>query len=984
MSHRRTQALLFLVFTLSGATGLIYESVWSHYLKIFLGHAAYAQALVLVMFMGGMALGAWLISRLGVRLNNLLLAYATAEALIGIAGLVFHYVFTFLYDLSFENIIPSLGESAYIHLYKYTIASILILPQSILLGMTFPLMSGGFIRTFPDTPGRTISFLYFWNSIGAAAALIISTFYLIGKLGLPGTIAVAGIINILLALLVAAVIRDQDVSGVSESSAGEGKLSWYWLILAGSFFTGVASFIYEVAWIRMLSMVLGASTHSFELMLSAFITGIGIGGYWVRKKIDHLEDPIMFVSMVQILMGILALSTIFFYNYSFEVMSFFMAGLSESEQGYVLFNLAIHGIALIIMLPATICAGMTLPLFTFILLKNGHGEKSIGQVYASNTIGAISGVVFTVFIGMPYLALKGSIFTGAVIDISIGLILIIVLRGGFPSRRHVYAISIVLFCFVLASFTHQFDTKKMASGVFRQGEATLEADTEVLFHRDGKTASISVTDWDDKNISILTNGKSDASITIDEDLPPSSDESTMTLLAALPLSVNPEAKRIANIGIGSGMTTHVALNMPGVERVDTIEIEEAMVAGARFFRSKTENAFLDPRSHIHLEDARTYLSIHHEKYDIIISEPSNPWVSGIASLFTHEFYEIINRHLEDDGIFVQWVHIYEFNLDLLISVLKALSTSLPYYNIYFADDGNLLVLAGKDNPLPVPDPAIFDSDDMRAQLSTIHINNIEDIRFRFLGDQTLFDPFLGESEIPANSDYNSYLDLNATRARFMKEDVSYILDIRLSKVPILGLLYGPPWDRQYNLSVTQYYPSEKPAQAVRIYDYLSKRIFSESAIAEIANMNFLLSTASRCDIDINYEVWINSFYSILSQTVAYLTNAQLNEIINAITPTCDDISLPSGYQDWLLLYRSLVAGDYDGVLASTGNILRNGSYSNIQQKEFILTVMLTALIKAGHRDQAKSLWEAEIENIYEGREIPIELRLLISMAETFQ
>ena len=149
-------------------------------------------------------------------------------------------------------------------------------------------------------------------------------------------------------------------------------------------------------------------------------------------------------------------------------------------------------------------------------------------------------------------------------------------------------------------------------------------------------------------------------------------------------------------------------------------------------------------------------------------------------------------------------------------------------------------------------------------------------------------------------------------------------------------------------------------------------------------MNFLLSAATRCDSDINYEVWINSLFSILSETVAYLTVAQSNEILNAVTPSCEETALPAGYLDWLSLYRSLIVGDHEGAMESTGNILRSGSFSNIQQKEFLLTGMLTALIKAGRTGQAASLWELEMKNIYEGRDIPIELKLLIAMANSGQ
>ena len=194
MTSRQIQRCLYLIFALSGSTGLIYESVWSHYLRLFLGHAAYAQCLVLVIFMGGMALGAWIVSRLGPGVKNLLLGYALVEGIIGIFGLVFHSAFQLVYTISFENIIPLLGTPIYVHGYKFIIASLLILPQSILLGATFPLMSGGFIRSFPDTPGKHISVLYFSNSIGAAIAVLLSSFYLIGKFGLPGTMFTAGLI----------------------------------------------------------------------------------------------------------------------------------------------------------------------------------------------------------------------------------------------------------------------------------------------------------------------------------------------------------------------------------------------------------------------------------------------------------------------------------------------------------------------------------------------------------------------------------------------------------------------------------------------------------------------------------------------------------------------------------------------------------------------------------------------------------------------
>jgi spermidine synthase len=188
----RNVKLLFALFTLSGFTGLIYESVWSHYLKLFLGAAAFAQSFVLAVFMGGMALGAWLASRWSARTGNLLLAYGVIEALIGLTGLFFHEVYVLLTEISIEHAIPRLGSPQSVEVYKYWLCGVLIVPQTVLLGMTFPLMSGAVIRRSPDASGHHLAMLYFTNSIGAAAGALAAAFWLLGWIGMPGTMRVAG------------------------------------------------------------------------------------------------------------------------------------------------------------------------------------------------------------------------------------------------------------------------------------------------------------------------------------------------------------------------------------------------------------------------------------------------------------------------------------------------------------------------------------------------------------------------------------------------------------------------------------------------------------------------------------------------------------------------------------------------------------------------------------------------------------------------
>ena len=192
----------YALFTLSGFAGLIYESIWSHYLKLFLGHAAYAQTLVLAIFMGGMALGSWLCSHYSARWRNLLAGYAIAEAVIGLCALVFHRVYVEATGFAYDSVMPALGSPFAANAFKWALSTLLILPQSVLLGMTFPLMSAGLIRGYPDRSGGTIAMLYFTNSLGAAVGVLASGFVLIGLVGLPGTILTAGLLNILLAAVV--------------------------------------------------------------------------------------------------------------------------------------------------------------------------------------------------------------------------------------------------------------------------------------------------------------------------------------------------------------------------------------------------------------------------------------------------------------------------------------------------------------------------------------------------------------------------------------------------------------------------------------------------------------------------------------------------------------------------------------------------------------------------------------------------------------
>ena len=610
--HAVRISLLFL-FTLSGFAGLIYESIWSHYLMLFLGHAAYAQTLVLVIFMGGMAAGAWWIALRSPKLRDPLRGYVMVETAIGLLGLLFHPVFRGASSWAFDSVIPSLDSPALIAAFKWTLGALLILPQSILLGMTFPLMSGAIVRRAPERSGQTLALLYFTNSLGAAVGVLISGFVLMGKVGLPGTIMTAGLMNLLLALAVWSIVR-HDGPPANADSVGDGTASdtdasrLERAILIGACATGAAAFMYEIAWVRMLALVLGSSTHSFELMLSAFILGIALGGLCVRNRIQNLPRPLHFLGTVLLAMATIVLVTLHFYNASFSWMAAIVHMFAPTETGYIGYNLGSHVIALVLMVPTTVFCGMTLPIMTNVLVGSRAGEAAIGAVYAWNTLGAILGIVLAVHLLMPLLGVKGLMIAGATVHAGLGLFYITRARGTRLSVASLALVGIAGIAFLFAIFVIRLDPRRMTSGVFRYGNPIQLAGSTVAFFEHGKTASISLIE-NHGVVSIATNGKPDAAIQMRQDSPAQDDEYTMVVAAALPLAMHPAPKTIANIGIGSGLTSHVLLADPGVETVDTIEIEPVMAKAARMgFMPRVRNTFADPRSHLHFADAKTYFA----------------------------------------------------------------------------------------------------------------------------------------------------------------------------------------------------------------------------------------------------------------------------------------------------------------------------------------------------------------------------------------
>ena len=827
---RRRFGLLLTIFVLSGFAGLVYQSIWSHYLGLFLGHAAYAQALVLALFMGGMALGAALVARFGVGWRNLVRGYAIVELIIGVLGLGFHWVFVGMLGLSYDTIMPALGMPWLVNAWKWLLAGALILPQTILLGMTFPLMSGGIIRRYPQQDGNALGGLYFTNSIGAAVGVLVAAFLLMPNFGLPGAMVTAGVINLAVAALAWWLGSGEEIPRPATTTGDAGRSSdsrrLLYLVLGATFFSSAASFAYEIIFVRMLSLAVGSTLHAFELMLGSFIAGIALGALWVRKRADRSDMPLKLVGVLQILMGLTALLALALYANAFTWVGFLMDSLARTDGGYSLFNLGTAAIAILIMMPTAFFAGTTLPLFTVALLRDGQGEASIGRVYAFNTIGAIVGVFAAIHFLIPVFGIKLAMIVAAIVDMAIGVFL---LRRVVARRRDFVnvgaGVAVMMAGTWLVVNLVPFDALRLSSGVYRTGQVQLDAQTDMLFYRDGKTASISVVYHPNGTIVIATNGKPDASLQNIPSQPPTSDEPTMIIAGALPLAYLGEARTAAVIGFGSGMTTHTLLADTGLERVDTIEIEREMVEGAEWFGERVVRAYEDERSHIIIDDAKSYFAGKQQRYDIIVSEPSNPWISGVGALFSEEFYQFVPRFLSADGIFVQWLQLYEIDERLVGSVLNAMLPAFADVNGYLSNSGDLLLVASQKPLQERLDYGRLFEGELAGELAHVGIAEPEQLAFRRVADRDLLWALARLYEYPANSDYYPILSLEAPRTRFRRMTPVQLRSLPHLDVPLiewLGVRVAP--DASQVLPEYGHYPADESANDAR----LIRRVLLES------------------------------------------------------------------------------------------------------------------------------------------------------------
>jgi spermidine synthase len=829
--NKQSKNIIYLLFFATGAVGLIYQIVWFKYLSLFLGNTTYAQMIVLSSFLGGLAFGNYFIGKKIDNSQNPVRIYAWLELSIG--------VYCLLYPIS-SDLLGSIFISTASHLnvesqniifiiLRLIISSALLFIPTFAMGGTLPVLSKFFVDKV-NTAQKKIGWLYFLNSLGAVVGVILAGFFLIRTYGLDFTIYSAAIVNIGLGLIALLISKYVGIGKIKSDSKKEKnnrnddefispKIVNLAIVTAG--ISGMAALLYEMVWVRLLINFLGSSTYAFSIMLAAFIAGIAIGSFIVSKRFINKFNRIKLLIFCQTAIAVGIVFSLLIYErlpyYFWIIASWFV----KTDTTFNIFLSIQFLICFGLMFIPTIFMGITLPTVVDIVANSDNKIGfSVGKVFSVNTLGTVLGVFVTTLVLLPAFGIKGSFQIGIVLNLLVALALISYYDPIRSVYKNIISASFIVLFTLYYTFSPAWNLKIMNSGVFRMLSKAppktysefedLFSATKVLYYKEGINANVAVIQKGSESQRLLIiNGKPDATN--------KADMVTQIMSGQVPMMLHKNPKNVFVVGFGSGTTIGSILLHP-VEKVTCVEISTEVIEASEYFRDVNNNCVYDPRLNIVHEDAHTYLKLSKDKYDVIISEPSNPWIAGIGKLFSKEYFQLCSDKLKDDGIMVQWLQAYETSDEVVQLVLNTFSSVFPHFQIW-RGASNDLILVGSDKEISLNENEFknkFDVETVKQNLELIGIRN----PFTFLSTQLLSDKgtFLLAREEPINREKNPVLEFLGPRALYLHSQSNlifakdekldtlnkglYIKDYIKENIPNKEDLFGAAF---YHRNVTQNY-----------------------------------------------------------------------------------------------------------------------------------------------------------------------------------
>jgi len=697
----------YFYFFLSGLAGLIYEVLWVRLFVLVMGGTVYSFTTVLAAFMTGLALGGWLGGRYADRMKSSpLLVYGALEGLIGVYCLLIPFMISALNPV-FDALYPFIsGHNSLGLLVRFLFSGIILIMPTTMMGATLPILVR-YSYSRPEEFGRITGRLYSLNTLGAVFGSFISGMVMIPAWGQRLTLYLTAGINLLIFASITALWRFKaadfkPAKAIFEKTEEQGRLNFRaGLVLVFYGLSGAAAMIYQVAWTRALILSLGTTLYVLSLILTAFIAGLGMGAVFITGFADRLRKLWLWIGIFELMIGVFAWLVV----PAFARLPLWM-GLAHRPKSYSIW-LAIEFLAglAFIFLP-TFLMGALLPLVVrlYAALRGGVGS-AVGGVYAGNTIGAILGSLVCGFFLISWLGIRDSLILASILSVVIGAVFILAERG-IAALRIGAAPAALIAAWVFVYFAPgwrpeiinsgpyiYFESYRAGGGSAKDLANRLSAHVKVLFFKEGAEASVSVIESSlDHTIGLRINGKIDAST--------GSDMTTQVLTGHLPFLLNPEAKNALVIGLASGVTMGSALGHR-LKEVTCVEISPEVREASVYFALVNQRPLEDKRARLIINDGRYHLQHTSERYDVIISEPSNPWIGGMGLLFTREFFEQAKARLNPNGIMLAWIGIYDLDVDAVRMIMRTFQSVFPQATLWESISGNDYLLLGFNGPASI-------------------------------------------------------------------------------------------------------------------------------------------------------------------------------------------------------------------------------------------------------------------------------------------
>ena len=740
-------------FLVSGAAGLMHEVVWSRLLSHVFGATALAVATVLATFMAGLAVGSWIIGVRAPALGDRQQLYARLEIGIGVAAL--------LVPLALGLMEPLYGwlwrrfhlSFAAFTLVRFVVAGAILVGPTIMMGATFPVLADHLAAL----RGRRVApeWLYTLNLLGAVLGVAAAGFVLMPVVGVWGTILVGAGLNVGVGVAVLRLPALPEAPVAPARAPAAARLGW--LLPLAAFVSGATSLATQVAWTRVLVLVVGSTVYAFSIVLLVYLAALGAGSAWASRFGRRWAGVGAHLAIAHSLMALtllVAVSTVnrlpYWYIHTYQRW--------QPETFFGILVLSV-GIVLTMLLWPVLLAGTVLPLVLVGALDR-TGERAgpvVGRLYAVNTAGAIVGAVLTGFYLIPHLGSEATLLGVAGAAAAMGCVF--ALAGPQPSWLRGLAGAVAAVIALGISARPDWDFLELHVGVFEPSRITVQNPTTLhnrgeraVYAREGPTASVLVAQEANGERNLIINSRGNAS-----DAP--TDMTTQVLLAQVPLLVAPRAEDVFVVGWGSGVTVGSAL-ASGVRHVTAAEIEPAVVEASRFFVHVNHDPQRDPRLRLYEDDARHILLASDETYDVVISEPPHPWAMGVANIFTQDFYRLVDRRLRDGGVFAQWLQKYQISLDTYRSILAALQSVFPEVVAFNLGASMDSVLIASRRPLRL-DVAELERRWNGAELDRVGVHTIEDLLARFMLGPAAVRALVQGARV--NTDNNMYVEFNGPR-----------------------------------------------------------------------------------------------------------------------------------------------------------------------------------------------------------------------------